>query len=58
MFKELHQQDMTQTISLLNNKDDYQFNVISAPGLNGVDHGTQVNSLVALAQSRTDCLSQ
>ena len=46
-----------QTISLLNNKDDYQFNVISAPGLNGVDHGTQVNSLVALAQSRTDCLA-
>ena len=46
-----------QTIQLLNNKDDYQFNVISAPGLNGVDHGTQVNSLVALAQSRTDCLA-
>ena len=46
-----------QTIALLNNKDDYQFNVISAPGLNGVDHGTQVNSLVALAQSRTDCLA-
>jgi hypothetical protein len=46
-----------QTISLLNNKDDYQFNVISAPGLNGVDHGTQVNSLVALAQSRTDCIA-
>ncbi len=47
----------TQTIALLNNKDDYQFNVISAPGLNGVDHGTQVNSLVALAQNRTDCLA-
>ena len=46
-----------QTISLLNNKDDYQFNVISAPGLTGVDHGTQVNSLVALAQSRTDCIA-
>ena len=45
------------TISLLNNKDDYQFNVISAPGLNGVDHGTQVNSLVALAQNRTDCIA-
>ncbi len=47
----------TQTIALLNNKDDYQFNVISAPGLNGVDHGIQVNSLVALAQNRTDCLA-
>ena len=47
----------TQTIALLNNKDDYQFNVVSAPGLNGVDHGTQVNSLVALAQNRTDCLA-
>ena len=45
------------TISLLNNKDDYQFNVISAPGLNGVSHGTQVNSIVALAQSRTDCIA-
>ena len=46
-----------QTISLLSNTDDYQFNVVSAPGLIGTLHSSQVNSLVALAQGRTDCIS-
>tara|TARA_B110000037_G_scaffold90002_1_gene106477 strand:- start:791 stop:2557 length:1767 start_codon:yes stop_codon:yes gene_type:complete len=46
-----------QTISLLSNTDDYQFNVVSAPGLIGTLHASQVNSLVALAQGRTDCIS-
>ena len=49
--------DYTASIKLLNNSDDYQFNVISAPGLIGSIHAAQVNSLVALAQSRTDCIS-
>ena len=41
----------------LNNQDQYQFNVISTPGLNSQDHSAQVNLMVALAQSRTDCIS-
>ena len=49
--------DYTSSIKLLSNTDDYQFNVISAPGLIGTLHGTQVQSLVSLAQGRTDCIS-
>ena len=49
--------DYTASIKLLSNSDDYQFNVISAPGLIGSIHGAQVTSLVALAQGRTDCMS-
>ncbi len=49
--------DYTESIALLNNKDQYQYNVISTPGLNSNEHPAQVNLLVALAQSRTDCIS-
>jgi len=49
--------DYTASINILTNADDYQFNVISAPGLIGSLHASQVNSIVALAQSRTDCIS-
>ena len=49
--------DYTESIALLNNQDQYQFNVISTPGLNQTRHSAQVNLMVALAQSRTDCIS-
>jgi hypothetical protein len=49
--------DYSQSINLLSNVDDYQFNVVSAPGLIGTLHATQVTSLVTLAQGRTDCIS-
>jgi hypothetical protein len=49
--------DYTESIALLNNQDQYQFNVISTPGLNANEHSAQVNLMVALAQSRTDCIS-
>jgi len=49
--------DYTESISLLNNQDQYQYNVISTPGLNSNEHSAQVNLMVALAQSRTDCIS-
>ena len=48
--------DYTSSIQLLSNTDDYQFNVISAPGLIGTLH-TQTAQLVSLAQGRTDCIS-
>ena len=53
--------DYSQSISLLNNKDDYNFNVIVAPGLIAdstfTAHVTQINSLVALAENRQDCIA-
>jgi uncharacterized protein len=47
----------TQSINLLSNADDYQFNVITAPGLNSQDHAAQTTGLVTLAQGRTDCIA-
>jgi phage tail sheath protein FI len=47
----------TQAISLLSNSDDYQFNVIAAPGLISTLHASAVNSIVSLAQGRTDCIA-
>ena len=47
----------TQSINLLSNSDDYQFNVITAPGLNSQQHSNTVTRLVSLAQGRTDCLA-
>ena len=53
--------DYSASISLLNNKDDYNFNVVVAPGLIGDSSFTnslvQVNSLVALAENRQDCIT-
>ena len=49
--------DYTQSINLLSNSDDYQFNVITAPGLNSQDHSSTVTKLVTLAQGRTDCIA-
>jgi uncharacterized protein len=49
--------DYAQAISLLSNSDDYQFNVIAAPGLISTLHGAAVNSIVNLAQGRTDCIA-
>ena len=49
--------DYTQSLNLLTNADDYQFNVISAPGLIHSLHASQVNQMVNLAQGRTDCMA-
>ena len=43
-------------INLLNNKDFYQYGIISTPGLNSKDHGTQVNNVVTNTQDRGDSL--
>ena len=48
--------DYNNIITLLGNKDDYQFNVITTPGLTNDQHSTQINSLVSLAESRGDCI--
>jgi uncharacterized protein len=49
--------DYTQSISLLLNKDDFQFNVIVAPGLIYDDHSSQVASLINLCQERGDAIA-
>ena len=49
--------DYTSSIALLGNKDDYQYNVISAPGLIHEHHASVVNSLVTTAETRQDCLA-
>lgn len=46
-------------ISILNNKDEYQFNIISAPGLvySIGSHKTQLDSIISLAEGRGDAIA-
>ena len=53
----LGQTDYTESINLLSNKDEYRFNLITAPGLNYTDHGTAVNLLVSTVESRQDAIA-
>jgi hypothetical protein len=53
----LSQLDYTQSINLLSNKDEYRYNLITAPGLNYTDHGTAVNLLVSTVESRQDAIA-
>lgn len=48
--------DYNDIITLLGNKDDYQFNVIAAPGLTNDVHATQVNALISLVETRGDAI--
>jgi hypothetical protein len=49
----------TDAISILGNKDEYVFNIISAPGLISTfgNHSTAVNSIISLAEDRGDCIA-
>ena len=49
--------DYTTMLALLANKDEYQYNVISMPGLNRVSAASQISSVVSNAQSRGDNLA-
>jgi hypothetical protein len=46
--------DYTTMLNLLGNKDEYQFNVVSVPGLNKSDHSAQITTLISNAQNRGD----
>lgn len=46
--------DYDVAFQLLSNTDEYQVNVISAPGLLATD---QLSQLIGLAENRTDCIS-
>ena len=47
----------TNAISALGNKDEYVFNIVSAPGLTRASHATQVDSIISLAEDRGDCIA-
>lgn len=49
----------TDVISILGNKDEYVFNIVSAPGLiyEFGSHKIQLDSIISLAESRGDCIS-
>jgi hypothetical protein len=46
-------------ISMLENKDEYVFNIVSAPGLIYAisGHSTQLDSIISLAENRGDCIA-
>jgi len=46
-------------ISVLENKDEYVFNIISTPGLfyEFGNHATQLDSVISLAETRGDCIA-
>ena len=51
--------DYTNIISLLGNTEEYQFNIISAPGLvyELAGHNTQLDSLISISETRGDCIA-
>ena len=53
----LHGADYNNAIALLANEDDYQYNVISAPGLYYQDYSTQINSLMNNTIARGDSIA-
>ena len=46
--------DYTTMLNLLANADEYQYNVVSMPGLNRISAATQISTVVTNAQSRGD----
>lgn len=46
----------SNVITLLENKDDYQFNIISAPGIFNDLHSGTVDNIISLAETRGDCI--
>lgn len=46
--------DYTVMLNLLANADEYQYNVISMPGLNRISSATQISTVVSNAQNRGD----
>ena len=49
--------DYNSVITLLGNKDEFTFNIISAPGLTYDNHSTQLSNIISLAETRGDCIA-
>ena len=52
-----NQDEYADAINILGNKDEYVFNIISAPGLIYQHHSTQLDSIISLAETRGDCIA-
>lgn len=53
-------EDYNDAISILDNKDEYLFNIISAPGLVhsfATNGATQIDNIISLAETRGDCIA-
>jgi len=46
----------TNMVNLLANKDDYQFNILSTPGLYNADYASTISNIIANTQNRGDNL--
>ena len=51
--------DYADAITILENQDEYLFNIISAPGLayDLAGHSTPLDNIISLAESRGDCIA-
>jgi phage tail sheath protein FI len=49
--------DYTSSISLLNNQDEFKFNVITTPGITAPTGNSVITSLTNLASDRGDCIA-
>lgn len=49
--------DYTSSISLLSNKDEFKFNIITTPGVNAPSGNAVITSLTNLASNRGDCIA-
>jgi phage tail sheath protein FI len=49
--------DYTSSISLLSNKDEFRFNIITTPGITAPTGNTVITSLTNLASNRGDCIA-
>ena len=53
----LNKGDYTNILTLLGNKDDFQFNVLSAPGVVDEFMGTVCDKMISLVESRGDAIA-
>ena len=49
--------DYTSSISLLNNQDEFKFNIITTPGVTATTGNAVITSLTNLASNRGDCIA-
>ena len=49
--------DYTDTITLLENKDEYRFNIITVPGLTQQNNSSTISKVVSLAETRGDAIA-
>jgi uncharacterized protein len=52
----LKEGNYTDAFNLLANKDDFQYKIISAPGLYHSDHSTALNTLITTVENRGDAI--